>query len=389
LDDFLRRRRQGRERAERVALPIIAGVRRRGDRAVAEYARRFDGYDGPLRLDREVMAAAWKRTPAELRDAMRRSAANIRSFAILQRPLAWMKALGPGVTAGQIVRPLQSAGCYAPGGRYPLPSTALMTAIPARVAGVAEVAVACPGGPEVVLAAAHAAGADVFYPVGGVQAIAAMAYGTQSIARVSKIVGPGNVYVIAAKRIVAADTGIDFLAGPTEIVLVAKSGRADWLAADMIAQAEHDPSALALLLTPSPELAAAVAGRIARRWRNCAAVVTRNVSEALDLANRIAPEHLWLADRAWLKSVRHAGSVFLGPHSPVAAGDYATGPNHTLPTGGAARWRGGLSALDFLKIITVQKLDERGLRRLAPAITTLARAEGLEHHARSVEARLA
>ncbi len=387
LDAFLRRRRVALDRAEAVARPIIDDVRKRGDRAVEEYAHKFDNYDGPLRLGPVEMRRAWQAVDASLRRALRESARNIEKFARWQRPKSWMRAVSPGVRAGQIVVPLASAGCYAPGGRFPLPSTVLMTAIPARVAGVERVAVACPRGPLIVLAAAHAARAESLYPVGGVQAIAAMAYGTRKIARAERIVGPGNIYVTAAKKIVAAETGIDFIAGPTEIVLVAEKGNAGHIAADMMAQAEHDPAAVAILLTPSRALARAVAAQIGPQWTNCAAVLTRSLDEAMEVSNRIAPEHLWLADPRLLPRVTNAGSIFLGDHSPVAAGDYASGPNHTLPTAGAARLRGGLSVNDFLKVVTVQQLTPRGLARLAATVVELARAEGLEHHARSIEAR--
>jgi histidinol dehydrogenase len=388
LDPFLRRRRVALDRAEAVARPILEDVRKRGDRAVAEYAHKFDNYDGPLRLGPVEMARAWAAIDASLRAALRTAARNIERFARLQKPKAWARTIAPGVRAGQVVLPLASAGCYAPGGRFPLPSTVLMTAIPARVAGVEHVAVACPRGPSVVLAAAHVARAEALYPVGGVQAIGAMAYGTRRISRADRIVGPGSLYVTAAKKIVAAETGIDFIAGPSEVVLIAASGKAAWLAVDMMAQAEHDPAAVAILLTPSRKLAAAVAAQVGPKWPNCAAVLTRSIDEAMEVSNRIAPEHLWLADPRLLPQVTSAGSVFLGSHSPVAAGDYASGPNHTLPTSGAARLRGGLSVSDFLKIVTVQQLTPRGLAGLAPAIVSLARAEGLANHARSIEVRL-
>jgi histidinol dehydrogenase len=385
LETLLKGRHIAMGRAEAVVRPILATVRKRGDAAVAEYARRLDGYEGPLRVGPEEMHAAWKGTPAPLRKAMREAAASIGRFARLQKPRSWTAQVTPGVLAGQVIRPLASAGCYAPGGRFPLPSTVLMTAIPARVAGVGHIGVSSPRAPQVILAAAHLAGADAVYPIGGAHAIAAMAYGTKAIPRVERIVGPGNVYVTAAKRIVSAEVGIDFIAGPTEIVLVAESGNAKWIAADMIAQAEHDPAAVAMLLTPSRPLARKVAGQV--KQTNCAVVVTRSVEEALELANRIAPEHLWLQDPDWVKLVSNAGSIFLGPYSPVAAGDYATGPNHTLPTAGGARLRGGLSVMDFVKVITVQNLTARGLARLAGTVTTLARAEGLEQHAKSIEVR--
>ncbi len=382
LDAFLKGRNLALNRAEAVARPIIADVRRRGDRAVAEYARKFDKYDGPLRVDHRN---SWKTIDPKVRAAMKVAAANIETFARLQMPKEWMRTVVSGVRAGQIVRPIESAGCYAPGGRFPLPSTVLMTAIPARVAGVKHVAVACPRGPAVVMAAASLAKADAFYPIGGVHAIAAMAYGTRTIRQAARIVGPGSIYVTAAKKLIAADSGIDFIAGPTEIVLVASAGNPDWIAADMKAQAEHDPAAVSILVTPSSTLAASVAERVTEK--NCATVVVGSVGEAMETANRIAPEHLWLDDPAMLAGVTNAGSVFLGAHSAVAAGDYATGPNHTLPTSGGARLRGGLSIADFLKIVTVQELTPRGLARIASTVATLARAEGLEQHARSVELR--
>lgn len=390
LDEFLKRRHQALDRAETVVRPILAAVRKRGDRAVVEYAKKLDKYDGPLALGRDAMAAAWMAIEPALREAMTVSADNIESFARLQKPKPWMTLIAPGVNAGQIVRAVESAGCYAPGGRFPLPSTVLMTAIPARVAGVAHVAAACPRAPQVVAAAAHLAGVDVLYPIGGAHAIAAMAYGTQSIRRAARIVGPGNLYVTAAKKIVAEEmgsVGIDFIAGPTEIVLIASAGDAKWIAADMVAQAEHDPAAVAILLTPARKLAADVAKQVGPKWPNCTAVVTRTIDEALEISGKIAPEHLWIDDPALLPRVQNAGSIFLGPHSPVAAGDYATGPNHTLPTAGGARLRGGLSVSDFLKIITVQQLTPEGLAAIAPAVARLARAEGLENHARSVEIR--
>lgn len=387
VERFLSGRRMAFRRAEAVARPILEAVRRRGDRAVAEYARKFDGYDGPLRLDRNEMARAWQETPAELQRALKQSAANIARFAGMQKPRQWTRPVEPGVYAGQIVRPIAGVGCYVPGGRFPLPSTALMTAVPARVAGVPRVFVACPRAPAAVLAAAHLAGVEAVFPVGGVQAMAAFAYGTKSIPRVEKIVGPGNLYVTAAKRLLAGEVGIDFPAGPTEIVLVAEDGNPAWLAADLVAQAEHDTAAAAILLTSSRKLAREVARRVPSRWKNCTAFLARDMDEAVALANRIAPEHLWLADPRWLPAVENAGSVFIGPYSPVAAGDYSSGPNHVLPTSGGARLRGGLSVLDFLKVASVQNLTREGLQGLASSVTTLARAEGLEWHARSIEER--
>ena len=380
LDVFLKRRRMTLDRAEAVARPIVEDVRRRGDRAVAEYSRKFDKPSEAGALSQKALEVA---------------ARNIERFARLQMPKSWMKNVAPGIRAGQTIVPLESVGCYAPGGMHPLVSTVLMTVIPARVAGVEHIAVASPCASEMIRSAARLAGASAVYPIGGVHAIAAMAYGTQTIRRVDRIVGPGGIYVTAAKKIIAAECGIDFIAGPTEIVLIAARGNAQWIAADMLAQAEHDPAAVAILLTPSRALAERVAQAFRPAFRTsaglrqkaCATVVTRSIDEALEISNRIAPEHLWIDDARHLRAVRNAGSIFIGPHSPVAAGDYATGPNHTLPTSGAARLRGGLSVYDFLKIVTVQQLTPQGLSRIAPAVTALARAEGLEYHARSIEVR--
>ncbi len=387
IERFLASRRLALARAEAVARPILEAVRRRGDRALAAYTQRLDGYRGPLRLNSASLARAWRQTPPELRRALRQAEQNIARFARLQMPRQWRRRVGPGSLTGQLVRPLASVGCYVPGGRFPLFSTALMTAVPARVAGVERVYVASPRAAPLVQAAAHVAGVATVLAVGGVQAIAALAYGTETVPRVDKIVGPGNLYVTAAKKLLAGEVAIEFLAGPTEVVLVAQDGNPAWLAADLMAQAEHDPQAAAILVTPSRALAKAVTRKVPPRWKNCTTLLAGNLTQALELANRIAPEHLSLSDPRWVKQVRNAGSVFLGPFSPEAAGDYATGPNHVLPTVGAARIRGGLSVLDFVKIITVQQLTPAGLRALAPTITTLARAEGLEWHARSVEVR--
>ena len=387
IERFLARRCLALTRAEAVARPILEAVRRQGDRALAAYTRRLDGYHGPLRLDSAALARAWNQSAPVLRRALRQAERNIARFARLQMPREWRRRLGPGSFAGQLVRPLGSVGCYVPGGRFPLFSTALMTAVPARTAGVERVYVSSPRAAPLVQAAAHAAGATAVFAMGGVQAIAALAYGTETVARVDKIVGPGNLYVTAAKKLLAGEVAIDFLAGPTEVVIVAQDGNPAWLAADLLAQAEHDPQAAAILITPSHALAEAVARHVPRRSKNCTALLTGSLPQALELANRIAPEHLSLADPDWVKQVRNAGSVFLGPFSPEAAGDYATGPNHVLPTAGAAHFRGGLSVLDFVKIITVQQLTPTALRALAPTVTALARAEGLEWHARSVEMR--
>ena len=300
---------------------------------------------------------------------------------------------------GQIIRPLGSVGCYVPGGRYPLPSTLLMTVIPAQVAGVKRIFVVSPQPRLETLAAAALLGVRELYRVGGAQAIAALAYGTESIPRVDKIVGPGNVYVTAAKKLVAFDCSIDFLAGPTEIVIVSHRGKPLLIASDLVAQAEHDPHAVVVFITTSRQLAKDVATSVTSLARNNP-IARRSLAnkgvillasfryEAMDWANRLAPEHITV-DAEDLPLLRNAGSVFVGDYSPTAAGDYASGPNHVLPTGGLARCRGGLTVSDFLKIITVQRLTKAGLRGIAPVLETMAKAEGLKAHAQSVRLRYA
>jgi histidinol dehydrogenase len=388
--------------AEAVVRPILDAVRRRGDRALLEYARRFDGLERKsVRVPERELESARAGLAAEFRRAVETAAANVRAYAERQMPREWMREMQPGVRLGQIVRPLDTVAAYIPAGRYPLPSTLIMTVAPAQVAGVPNICVASPRAVPEILGTAAILGVRQVFQMGGAQAIAAFAFGTRTVPRADRIVGPGNIYVAAAKKLLAGEVGIDFVAGPTEILIVAAEGDPRQLAADLLAQAEHDVDASAVLLTTSKRLAAAVVkevdrqlavlptANVARRAiaRNSAVVLVGSLDEAMEMANRFAPEHLGIPDEKWLAQVRHAGSVFVGPHSPEAAGDYASGPNHVLPTSGAARVRGGLAVTDFLKVISVQELTGRGLRRLAPAITTLARAEGLEAHARSVEVR--
>jgi histidinol dehydrogenase len=384
------------EEAERAVAPILREVRERGDAALLEYARKFDGFRGSsVRIP--VEGALEQR----LEEAVRAASANIREFARLQLPAERWTDCGDGRRLGQIVRPLDSMGAYTPAGRYPLPSTLLMNVIPAQVAGVRTISVACPRPSAEILGVAAWLGVTHVFQMGGAQAIAALAYGTETVPRVDRIVGPGNVYVAAAKKLLAGEVGIDFVAGPTEIVVIAAEGEAKWIAADMLAQAEHDTDASAILLTTSRPLAAGVAEELERQLAvlptakvarasidaNGAIVVVETLEQAVEFANTLAPEHLALHDPALLAAVRNAGSVFLGPMSPEAAGDYASGPNHVLPTSGQARLRGGLSAADFVKVISVQELNGDALAALAPVVATLARAEGLEAHARSVEVR--
>lgn len=396
-------RKQARfDEAEQVVRPILEAVRTRGDKAVFEFARKFDAFDRKsLVVDgRELREAESKLSPA-FRKAVEVAAGNIAAYAKLQLPVAKSTTVAPGVRVGQVIRPLDTVAAYIPAGRYPLPSTVMMTAIPAQIAGVPNVCITTPRPVDEILGTASMLGVSRVFLLGGAHAIAAFAYGTATVPRADRIVGPGNIYVAAAKKLLAGDVGIDFIAGPTEILMIAAEGNPAWIAADMLAQAEHDTDASAILLTTSKRLAAAVAreieaqlaelptSRVARKAidRNSAIIVLRKLEEAVDLSNRFAPEHLSIPDESLLPAIRHAGSIFIGPASPEAAGDYASGPNHVLPTSGVARLRGGLSAADFVKTISTQQLTPVALNRLRPAITTLARAEGLEAHARSVEVR--
>jgi histidinol dehydrogenase len=391
--------------AEAVVRPILDDVRCHGDRALRRYARKFDHVDlrrAGFTASCEEIRCAYREVPRGFVAALWVAAANIRKAARRQLPRPWTLEPRAGVSVGQVVRPLERVACYVPGGRFPLPSTVLMSVIPAQEAGVREVLVTSPRPAPAVLVAADFLGVRKIFRLGGAQAIAAFAYGTESVPRVDKIVGPGNRYVAAAKKLVAGECGIDFVAGPSELVLVGVRGDAEWIASDLVAQAEHDPDAVAILITPSLKLAlqvqAAARGILARLALSVGEqalaaqggiVVTRNLTEAAELVNRLAPEHLTLLDGATrlLGQVRSAGSIFLGAYSPVAAGDYASGTNHILPTSGAARLRGGLSAADFVKTISVQRLSRRGLASLKNAIVTLAHTEGLKAHAYSVQAR--
>src|ERR1700677_1010081 len=386
-------------RAMPVVQRIVAGVRKGGDRALRRFAARLDGLAAqqPLEISRAEMEQAWAATPKALQAAMQTAAGNIRRFAGRQMPKQWSTTTA-GLTTGQQVRALGAVGCYVPSGRYPLPSTLLMTVIPAQVAGVERIVVVSPKPAKETLAAAALLGVSAFYRVGGAQAIAALAFGTESIRRVDKIVGPGNWYVTAAKKMVAFDCAIDMLAGPTEIVVTSESGDPVGIAADLVAQAEHDPEALAILITTNGSLARAVVKEVAQRVktnsiakqaieRNGLAIVAGSVDEAREITNRLAPEHLSVDANEDLDWVRNAGSVFIGRYSPQPMGDYVSGPNHTLPTGGVAQVRGGLSVMDFLKLITVQEYTLAGLQKLGPAAITLANAEGLLGHAEAVRAR--
>ena len=381
---------------------IINSVRRDGDRSLRRYAQQWDGLKAnqPLRVEESEMATALQSLDRQMRKSLSQAAQNIRRFCEWQMPSSWTRTRN-GITLGQLVRPLESVGCYVPGGRYPLVSTLLMTVIPAQVAGVESIRVVSPKPSPQVLAAAAMLGVKDFYRIGGAQAIATLAYGTKSIARVTKVVGPGNAYVTVAKKLVAFDCAIDLLAGPTEAVVLSHSlshaGNPDFLAADLVSQAEHDPDALAVFITTSRQLARSVAASVARLSRenptaqkslrrHGVILVSASREQARDWANTIAPEHITI-DAEDLPFIQNVGSIFVGQYSAQAAGDYASGPNHVLPTAGQARFRGGLSVLDFVKIITVQQLSADGLHQIAPTIECLAGAEGLTAHADSIRVR--
>ena len=402
----LERRGSQLDTIEPVARKIVEDVRQNGDRALLKYACRFDGFKPglSLRVSESELREAWKAAPKQLRSALRLAEKNIRRFAQWQKPKPWRRAR-EGAVVGQLVRPLDSAGCYVPGGRFPLVSTLLMTVIPAQVAGVKNIRVVSPRPSREVLAAAGMLGVEQFYRVGGAQAIAALAYGTETIASVDKIVGPGNRYVTVAKKLVAFDCAIDMLAGPTEGMIVSDNGEPAFLAADLLAQAEHDPETLVNLVTTSRKLAEEVSREVKNGGRGRpplgenriaahsissrgAILIARSKSEAFDWANRIAPEHITVEKHS-LRLVQNAGSIFVGDYSAQAAGDYASGPNHVLPTAGAARFRGGLSVMDFVKLITVQDLSSRGLQRIAKSVVALAETEGLQAHADSIRVRCA
>lgn len=380
---------------------IVADVRKRGDRALFRYAAEFDGLSGAdsVRVTQREMAVAWKAIDPPLRDALTTAARQIRSFAQRQLPKSWNTSSVAGLTTGQLVRPLASVGCYVPSGRHPLPSTLLMTAIPAQVAGVERIVVVSPKPAPETLAAAHLLGITEFYRLGGAHAVAALAYGTETVARVDKIVGPGNLYVTAAKRLVAFDCAIDMLAGPTEIVVTSEKGTGPDIASDLVAQAEHDPEALAIFVTTRADLAAEVIQEVKQRSRNNdvarqaldrngLVIIAATIDEAHAITNRLAPEHLTVDTASDLKWVTNAGSVFVGRWSAQPMGDYISGPNHTLPTGGSARVRGGLSVNDFVKLITVQEYSQSALRALGPRAVLLAKAEGLTGHAEAIQTRL-
>ncbi len=403
--------------AEEVVRRILLDVRQRGDISIREWTLRLDGIQmDTIDLKPEDGQKALKEIPAELLSAMENAASRIETFHQLQPANSWLQQTEDG-TLGQLLRPIERVGVYVPGGSAPLPSSVLMSVIPARVAGVKQVVVCTPAGKETgrvsasILAACQLAGVDEIYPIGGAQAIAALAYGTESIAPVDKIVGAGNLFVTLAKRQVFGIVGIDGLAGPTETVVIADEN-ADPLrtASDLLAQAEHDPLACSILLTPSRRLAEAVRNQIVELLdapfdaglSRCeiitasfeskgGAVITKDVAEAVELCNAYAPEHLNLAVAEpwkWLEKITNAGGVFMGDDSCEVMGDYVAGPSHVMPTSGSARFASPLNVWDFVKIVSLVALNEQGVRRLAPSAALIADTEGLSAHALSARLRI-
>jgi histidinol dehydrogenase len=403
---LLQARKQRDAQAQRIVARIIADVREHGDAALADYAIKFDHIN--LRRDglwftAQELRAASALVSKEFRRAIAHAAPNIRTVAQKQLPLPWSLQVEPGVSISQLVRPIDAIGCYIPGGRFALVSTLLMTVVPAKLAGVKRIVVVCPKPNAEVLYAAHFLGITQVARIGGAQAIAALAYGTKSLERVDKIYGPGNRYVTAAKQLVSSDCAIDLPAGPTEAVVLASRGNPQFIAADLLAQAEHAPDAGSFLVTTSRQLAAQVRQAVAQQLaalpvtnpahasieKSGAILLAPSLSAACDFVNRFAPEHLSLPDAAnsLLQKITAAGTIFLGPFGAQPLGDYASGSNHVLPTGGWAHSRAGLSAADFVKCITVQSFTRRGFSSLASDVIALANAEGLRAHANAVKVR--
>jgi histidinol dehydrogenase len=407
IDEKILAHRHGNDRsAETMASRIIRDVQRRGDAALFSWTKRFDRValnDDNIWLSAQEMRDASRRVSVDFLDAVNHAARNIRAVARRQKPQEWTIEMEPGVRVSQRVQPIETVGCYIPGGRFSLVSTLLMTAIPAQQAGVGKIVIVSPQPSDELLAAARTLGLRHIARVGGAQAIAALAYGTETIPRVDKIVGPGNRYVTAAKRLVSGDCAIDLLAGPTEAIVFAGRGNPRFIAADLLAQSEHDPDAIAMFVTTSSSFGRDVAAEIERQmsevpkanpaWQSLAkngvVLIARGLPDAVRFINRFAPEHLSLSGAAAEHADRFdsAGSIFFGEWSAQSFGDYATGTNHVLPTGGGAAARGGLSTADFVKCISVQRISRAGCARLAPVVIEFAKAEGLLAHGRSVEVR--
>jgi histidinol dehydrogenase len=403
---LLAARERGDVQAETVAAKIIADVRRRGDAALFSWTKKLDGINlarQGIWISQREIAEAQKSVSVDLLQAVKHAIRNVRKVAEKQLPRDWSIEVEPGVTIGQMVRPMETIGCYIPGGNATLLSTLVMTAVPAQVAGVKRIVVACSRPNKELLAAVGALGLREVARIGGAQAVAALAYGTQTVPRVHKMFGPGNRFVTAAKQIVSRDCAIDLPAGPTEAIVIASQGNPRWLAADLLAQAEHAPDAVSILVTTSARLAREVRREIARQLKNLPKANAASISlrtkglillvasedSAIDFVNRFAPEHLSLpvAGAATLRKITAAGTVFVGPRAAQPLGDYASGSNHVLPTGGWARSRGGLSAADFVKCVSLQTINRQGFTRLAADVRILARAENLLAHDNAVAVR--
>ncbi len=412
LDALLARETDTGEDVQNVVADILRDVKARGDAALCDYTRRFDGWEATpetLEIARERMEQAWAELDAEDREALQLAIQRIRAYHERQKPEDWSFTDDAGLTLGQRVTPLDRVGLYVPGGKAAYPSSVLMNAVPARVAGVEDIVMVVPTpGREVnelVLAAAHAAGVTRAFAVGGAQAVAALAHGTEQVPAVDKIVGPGNKFVAAAKRQVFGACGIDMIAGPSEIVVVADGGDPSWLAADFLSQAEHDEAAQSIFISTDAGLIAAVEAEIERHLQSLpraeiarasvrehgALIHVPDLAAAADVVNRIAPEHLELAlddPDLLLPYIRHAGAIFLGHYVPEALGDYVAGPNHVLPTNRTARFSSALGVYDFVKRSSIIRADRAGVAAIGPAAARLAHREGLDAHALSVELRL-
>jgi len=407
VEKKLLRARQKRDmEVEHIAGKISKDIRGRGDVALSSWVKKLDDIDlrrESLWIAEGELRAAGKQVNRDFLRALEHAARNVRRVAEKQLPKPWTMEVEPGVKIGQLVRPIDSIGCYVPGGRFALVSTMVMTVVPAKVAGVRHIQVVCPRPNAALLAAADVLGVARVARMGGAQAIAALAYGTKRVARVEKIFGPGNRFVTAAKQLVSSDCAIDLPAGPTEAIVLAATGNPRWIAADLLAQAEHAPDAGSFLVTTSTRLARQVQIEVTRQLRELpptnpaqvsmkrtgAILVAPSLHAACEFVNRFAPEHLSLPGNgeALLKQIHATGTVFLGPWGAQPLGDYASGSNHVLPTGGWARKRGGLSAADFVKCISVQTIGREGFQHLAGTVETLATSEGLVAHRNAVRAR--
>ena len=391
---------------------ILNDVRENKDNAVKAYTAKFDKAElDDLKVSEEEIKKAYDELDGELIKALESASSNIEKFHKAQIPEEWEMEVIPGITAGQIIRPINSVGCYIPGGRAVYPSTILMTVIPAKIAGVDRIIACSPPGPDgkiqaAILVAADLAGVDEIYKCGGAQAIAAMAYGTESIAKVEKIVGPGNIFVTAAKKLVYGDVDIEFPAGPSEVLILAdESAIPEYIAYDLLSQSEHDPNASCFLVTDSERIAnesneliekfakeakrsEIIAESLAQHGH---VILCSTMDEAIDFTNEYAPEHLIIStkeDKTVLDRIKNAGSIFLGKYSPVAAGDYGSGTNHVLPTGGGAKMYSGLSTETFIKKPTVQTLTKEGIKELSKTVLPIAEYEGFFAHADSIKVRL-